>query len=122
MNRLTVICVCCLAFLSCGKPKSAVEGQQESQGKNAPQTSGKGEGEKGESNAVEMNSEAQQRAGVAVTPAAIAPMTQYLQVTGSVQPMDSSLRTFGLWRAAVWRNPRANRDRAAGRAGAGPNR
>jgi cobalt-zinc-cadmium efflux system membrane fusion protein len=91
MKRLDLICVCCLAFLSCGKPKSAVEGAQESQAKSAPKTSEKSQSEKGESNAVEMSSEAQQRAGVAVAPAAIVPMTQYLQVTGSVQPMDSSV-------------------------------
>jgi membrane fusion protein, heavy metal efflux system len=91
MKRLNLTCVCCLAFLSCGKPKSTVEGPRESPAKSAPKTSGKSESEKGESNAVEMSPEAQQRAGVVVTPAAIAPMTQYLQVTGSVQPMDSSV-------------------------------
>jgi cobalt-zinc-cadmium efflux system membrane fusion protein len=88
MNRLFLIAVCCIAFLSCGKPKTADESQKESQAKSAPE---KEEKAKGEANAIEISSEAQQRAGIVVTPVARVPMTQFLQLTGSVQPVDSSV-------------------------------
>ena len=40
---------------------------------------------------MEITPEAQQRSGIVVTAAASTPMTQHLQVTGTVQPIDSSI-------------------------------
>src|SRR5882757_170639 len=88
MNRFLLEIICCLGLVGCGRQKSAAENQAEIQNK-AP--SGEKEKSKSESNAVEMTSEAQQRAGVAVAPVTTVPMTQFLRVTGSVQPVDSSI-------------------------------
>jgi cobalt-zinc-cadmium efflux system membrane fusion protein len=88
MNRFLLGIVCCLGLAACGRQKSAAENQSEVQNK-AP--SGENEKSKTESNSVEMTSEAQQRAGVAVALVSALPMTQFLAVTGSVQPVDSSI-------------------------------
>jgi cobalt-zinc-cadmium efflux system membrane fusion protein len=46
---------------------------------------------KGEADTVEITPEAQQRSGIVVMAAASTPMTQNLQVTGTVQPIDGSI-------------------------------
>jgi cobalt-zinc-cadmium efflux system membrane fusion protein len=88
MNRFLLGIVCCLGLAACGRQKPVVGNQSEVQNKSI---SAEDEKSKSESNAVEMTSEAQQRAGVAVTPVTTVPMTQFLRVTGSVQPVDSSI-------------------------------
>ena len=86
MKRTVILLVCGLAFLSCTRPKPAALPETKTQNANGGRHEAASEG-----NAVELTPEAQQRAGVTVTPAAVIPMTQYLQVTGSVQPVDSSV-------------------------------
>jgi cobalt-zinc-cadmium efflux system membrane fusion protein len=92
MNRFPLAIVCCIGLASCGRQKSPTENQPEVQSK-AP--SNENDKSKNESNAVEMTAEAQQRAGVTVTPVSNVPMTQFLHVTGSVQPVDSSVAHVG---------------------------
>jgi len=75
MKKLAALMACSLVFLSCGKPAPEHE-------KEMP---------KGEAGVVEITPEAQQRSGIAVTAVAAAPMTRLLRVTGTVQPMDSSI-------------------------------
>ena len=86
MKRTVILLVCGLAFLSCTRPKPAALPETKAQNANGGRQEAASEG-----SAVELTPEAQQRAGVTVTPAAVVPMTQYLQVTGSVQPVDSSV-------------------------------
>jgi membrane fusion protein, heavy metal efflux system len=88
MNRFLLGIICGLGLAACGRQKPVAENQSEGRNK-AP--SYENEKSKSESNAVEMTSEAQQRAGVAVAPVTTVPMTQFLRVTGSVQPVDSSI-------------------------------
>jgi cobalt-zinc-cadmium efflux system membrane fusion protein len=88
MNRLPFAIVCCLALLSCSRQKSSPENQLAAKGKAISEESEKS---KGESSTVEMTPEAQQRAGVVVTPISNVPMAEFLQVTGSVQPVDSAV-------------------------------
>jgi len=85
MKRLVVVMLCGLGLLSCSKPKPERETKSE-----APKQEEK-EKSKGEVETVEISPEAQQRSGIVVTAAASTPMTQQLQVTGTVQPMDSSI-------------------------------
>ena len=89
MKRLTFLIICGLALLSCGKPK----GEQETKTETPKQEAATEEKEKskGEADTVEIAPEAQQRSGIVVTAAASAPITQHLQVTGTVQPIDSSI-------------------------------
>jgi cobalt-zinc-cadmium efflux system membrane fusion protein len=85
MNRFLFVFVFSIALLSCGKPKSPAE---------EPKTSAAsqdGEKPKGGSDMVEMSAEAQQRAGVVVAAVSSVAMTQVLQLTGSVQPVDSAI-------------------------------
>src|SRR5258706_1837115 len=85
MNRLPFLIVFSIALLSCGKHKSPA-------GEPRPSAaSQEGEKSKGESTTVEMSAEAQQRAGVVVAPVSSVPMTQFLQLTGSVQPVDRAV-------------------------------
>jgi membrane fusion protein, heavy metal efflux system len=88
MNRFLLGIICCLGLAACGRQKPVAENQSEVQNKSI---SAENEKSKSESNAVEMTSEAQQRAGVAMAPVTTVPMTQFLRVTGSVQPVDSSI-------------------------------
>jgi cobalt-zinc-cadmium efflux system membrane fusion protein len=88
MNRFQLGIICCLGLAACGRQKPVAENQSEVQNR-AP--SDGNEKSKTESNVVEMTLEAQQRAGVAMAPVTTVPMTQFLRVTGSVQPVDSSI-------------------------------
>src|ERR1041385_476716 len=91
MKRTVILLVCGLAFLSCTRPKPAVLPETKTQNANGGRHEAASEG-----NAVELTPEAQQRAGVTVTPAAVVPMTQYLQAPGSVQPVDRDRKTTRL--------------------------
>ena len=89
MKRLTFLMICGLALMSCGKPK----GEQETKTETSKQEAATEEKKKskGEADTVEIAPEAQQRSGIVVTAAASTPMTQHLQVTGTVQPIGSSI-------------------------------
>ncbi len=85
MKRLALLMVCGLMLLSCSKPKAEPETKTEAPKQEATT------GEKGEADTVEITPEAQQRAGIVIAAAASTPMTQRLQVTGTVQPIDSGV-------------------------------
>jgi len=89
MKGLVFLIVCALGLLSCGKPKSERETKTEAPKQEA--AAEEKEKSKGEADTVEIPPEAQQRSGIVVTAAASTPMTQHLQVTGTVQPIDSSI-------------------------------
>src|SRR5438309_1244939 len=89
MKRLALLMVCSLMLLSCSKPKTEPETKTEAP-KHEAATEEK-EKSKGEADTVEITPEAQQRSGIVVTAAASTPMTQHLQVNGTVQPIDSSI-------------------------------
>ena len=94
MKRFSFVLVCVFVLFSCGRPKPAPspEGKESSSGSGEKgAASEENEKSNGEAATVDMTAEAQQRAGVVVTPAAMAPMPQRLHVTGSVQPIDSSI-------------------------------
>ena len=93
MKRVSVLLVCILVISSCGKrnPPSSPESKETTKTAQKEGASEEDEKPKSEKATVEMTSEAQQRAGVVVTPAAMAPMMQRLRVTGSVQPIDSGI-------------------------------
>jgi cobalt-zinc-cadmium efflux system membrane fusion protein len=86
MRRLAFLMVFALGLLSCSKPDR--ETKTELPKKEAPSEKEK---PSGEADTVDITSEAQQRSGIVVTAAASTPMTQRLQVTGTVQPIDSSI-------------------------------
>jgi cobalt-zinc-cadmium efflux system membrane fusion protein len=88
MKGLTFLMICGLALLSCSKPKAEQEAKTEAKQEAATEEKEKS---KGEADTVEITPEAQQRSGVVVTAAASTPMTQHIQVTGTVQPIDSSI-------------------------------
>src|SRR5258708_5272889 len=77
MKRLSLLTACSLLLLSCNKP--------------SPEREMRTEPPKGETDTVEITPDAQQRSGIVVAPAVSSPMTQGLQVTGTVQPVDSSI-------------------------------
>ena len=88
MKSLSII-FCALMLVSCSKPKTAsVEKSESAQAAGEEQEKGESGGE---ASAVEITPEAQQRAGIEVSPAAVAPMAQQLQATGTVQAIDSSI-------------------------------
>jgi membrane fusion protein, heavy metal efflux system len=89
MKALTLLMFCGLVLLSCSKPKAEPETKTEAP-KQEAETEEK-EKSKGEADTVEITPEAQQRTGIVVTAAASTPMTQHLQVNGTVQPVDSSI-------------------------------
>jgi cobalt-zinc-cadmium efflux system membrane fusion protein len=89
MKGLTFLMICGLALLSCSKPKAEQEAKTEAPKQEA--ATEEKEKSKGEADTVEITPEAQQRSGVVVTAAASTPMTQHIQVTGTVQPIDSSI-------------------------------
>jgi cobalt-zinc-cadmium efflux system membrane fusion protein len=89
MKGLALLVICGLWLLSCSKPKAERETKAEAPKQEA--ATEEKEKSKGEADTVEITPEAQQRSGIVVTAAASTPMTQYLQVTGSVQPVDSSI-------------------------------
>jgi|SRR5579862_1992829 len=86
MKSLSII-ICALVIVSCSKPKTASGREEKSEATKSAQE----EHEKGEAGAIEITPEAQQRSGIVVTPAAISPMTQQLQATGTVQAIDSRI-------------------------------
>src|ERR1700680_1820135 len=89
MKALTLLMFCGLVLLSCSKPKAEPETKTEASKQEA--AAGEKEKSKGEADTVEITPEAQQRTGIVVTAAASTPMTQHLQVNGTVQPVDSSI-------------------------------
>ena len=93
MKRLSLVLVGSFVIFSCGKPNppSSSDSKEVSKAGTKEAASEENEKSKGDATTLEMTTEAQQRAGVVVTPAAMAPMAQRLHVTGSVQPIDSSI-------------------------------
>jgi cobalt-zinc-cadmium efflux system membrane fusion protein len=89
MKGLALLVICGLWLLSCSKPKAERETKAEAPKQEA--ATEEKEKSKGEADTVEITPEAQQRSGIVVTATASTPMTQYLQVTGSVQPVESSI-------------------------------
>ena len=89
MKGLALLVICGLWLLSCSKPKAERETKAEAPKQEA--ATEEKEKSKGEADTVEITPEAQQRSGLVITAAASTPMTQHLQVTGSVQPVDSSI-------------------------------
>jgi cobalt-zinc-cadmium efflux system membrane fusion protein len=81
--------VCALGLLSCSKQKPERETKTEAPKKEA--TAEEKEKPKGEADTVDITPEAQQRSGIVVMAAASTPMTQHLQATGIVQPIDGSI-------------------------------
>jgi cobalt-zinc-cadmium efflux system membrane fusion protein len=91
MKRFSLLMICGFALLSCGKPKPASVSENTAEAIGQESATEQNEKTKNEASTVEMTPEAQQRSGVVVTPAAMIPMTQHLQVTGTVQPVDSGI-------------------------------
>jgi cobalt-zinc-cadmium efflux system membrane fusion protein len=89
MKRLAFLLIYGLVLLSCSKPKA--ERKTNTEASKQETATEENEKSKGEADTVEITPEAQQRSGIVVTAAASTPMTQHLQVTGSVQPVDSSI-------------------------------
>ena len=89
MKGLALLMVCGLVLLSCSKPKAERETNIEAPKQEA--ATEEKEKSKGEVDSVEITPEAQQRSAIVVTAAASTPMTQHLQVTGTVQPIDGSI-------------------------------
>ena len=90
MKRFLLPMICGFALLSCTRSNPAPQPEDKTEAaKNPAQESG--ENQKAGADAIEMSAEAQQRAGVVITPATLAPLTQYLQVPGTVQPIESSM-------------------------------
>jgi cobalt-zinc-cadmium efflux system membrane fusion protein len=89
MKGLALLMVCGLTLLSCSKPKAEPETKTETPKQEAANE--ESEKSKGEGDTVEITPEAQQRTGIVVTAGASTPMTQNLQVTGTVQPIDSTI-------------------------------
>ena len=90
MKRFFLLMICSIVLLSCSKTKPAAAPENNADAKTGTEEQEKQES-KGEARTVEMTPEAQKRSGVVVTPAATSPLTQQLQVTGTVQPVDSSI-------------------------------
>jgi len=89
MKGLAFLIVCALGLLSCSKPKPERETKTEAPKQDA--AAEEKEKSKGEADTVEITPEAQQRSGIVVMAAASTPMTQHLQATGTVQPIDGSI-------------------------------
>ena len=92
-SRFSFVLVCLFVLFSCGRPKpaSSPESKESSSSGGAKAASEESEESKGDAGTIDVIPEAQQRAGVVVTPAAMAPMPQHMHATGSVQPIDSSM-------------------------------
>jgi membrane fusion protein, heavy metal efflux system len=89
MKGLAFLMVCALGLLSCSKPKPERETKTEAPKQEA--TAEEKEKPKGNADTVEITPEAQQRSGIVVMAGASTPMSQHLQVTGTVQPIDGSI-------------------------------
>jgi cobalt-zinc-cadmium efflux system membrane fusion protein len=81
--------ICGLVLPSCSRQKAERETKTEAPKEAAPTR--EKEKSTGEVDTVEITPEAQRRSGVVVTAAASTPMTQHLQVIGTVQPIDRSM-------------------------------
>ncbi|HWB84446.1 MAG TPA: efflux RND transporter periplasmic adaptor subunit [Bryobacteraceae bacterium] len=80
-----------LLISSCTRPKTASPPEEKAEtAKPAGEEHEKGES-KGEADEVDIKPEAQERSGIVVTPAAMSPIAELLQATGTVQPIDSSV-------------------------------
>jgi len=90
MKPLSII-ICALVIVSCGKPKTAAAPEEKAEATKSAQEEHEKDEAKGEAGTVQITTEAQQRNGIVVTPAATTPMTQQLQATGTVQAVDSSI-------------------------------
>jgi cobalt-zinc-cadmium efflux system membrane fusion protein len=91
MNRFFVLMICSISFLSCGKTKPASAPETKAEASKAGIAEQEKEESKVEAGTVAMTPEAQKRSGVVVSPAATSSMTQQLQVSGTVQPVDSTI-------------------------------
>jgi len=90
MKRFSFLIICALSIVACNRQSTASAPENKTEAAKASSE----EHEKGESKGegtVEITPEAQQLSGIAVTPAAVTPMTQQLQATGTVQAIDSSI-------------------------------
>jgi cobalt-zinc-cadmium efflux system membrane fusion protein len=74
MKDVLIAGALCLALASCSKPKPEASPEKE---------------KKAASGLVTMEPAAQQRVGMKISPASMTQLTEYLQVTGTVQPVDS---------------------------------
>jgi cobalt-zinc-cadmium efflux system membrane fusion protein len=81
MKQFALLLFCSFVLLSCSKSKPI----------GADVRKNEKEESKGKASTVEITAEAQQRAGIIVTPAVSIPMTQLLRATGTVQPIDRSI-------------------------------
>ena len=91
MKRVLIPIISALLAASCTKPKPASGPKEKAEAaKTAGEEHEKGES-KGDRDEVEITSEAQERSGIVVTPAAMTPMAELLQATGTVQAIDSSI-------------------------------
>jgi cobalt-zinc-cadmium efflux system membrane fusion protein len=79
--------ICGLLMISCTKPKTAWSPDEKAEATKKD----KQEDSKGDTDTVEITQEAQKRSGILVAPAAMTPIAQQLQATGTVQPIDSSI-------------------------------
>lgn len=91
MKRCAFIIISALLVVSCNKPRTATAPQEKAEAAKTGAEEHEKEESKEESNTVEISLEAQQRSGIVATPATTTPITQQLQATGTVQPIDSSI-------------------------------
>jgi len=83
MNRLMSILLCGAVMLAgCNRKDSQKQEAESSQEESANKT-----------NLVEMMASAQQHVGMVVAPATLTQLTEYLRVTGTVQPIDNKIAT-----------------------------
>ena len=88
----------CLLISACSRTSPAPEGKESESvaKKEAPESAGekeKKEGDKSDEKSalITMQAEAQKRAGVQTTPARVSSMPEYLDLTGTVQPIESRI-------------------------------
>lgn len=91
MKRLWFLMVCGLVLVSCSKPKPESSPENKAEATKAGAEEQEKKESTGEASEVQMTPEAQQRSGVVVSSAAKTPITQHLQTTGSVQPIDRGI-------------------------------
>lgn len=84
MNRILVLLFCSTLFITGCKGKKGQTEEGESQGEST-----------NKSNLIEMSLSAQQHIGMVVAPAQVRQLTEYLRVTGTVQPIDSKVGVVG---------------------------
>lgn len=81
MKRLMILLLCSAVVLAgCNR-----KGSQKEEVESSPEESSS------KTNLVEMTVSAQQHVGMVVAPSALTPLTEYLRVTGTVQPIDSKV-------------------------------